>query len=293
MRRRTASSSNELVESQLTRIAKAIERRTQADVLIFSGPIFDPVDQVVRDGIEARRPRRSKLAFLLETRGGYIETTQRIVDVLRHHYETVDFYIPNRAMSAGTVLAMSGNSIFMDYYSILGPIDPQLGRADGQGMVPALGYLIQYERLIDKSRKGKLTSAELAFLIQKFDPAELYDYEQARELSITLLKEWLVKYKFKNWKTTATRKIKVTDQMKVARAAAIATELNNTAKWHSHGRGISISVLTDELKLQIEDLTKSSELHKEVREYYGMLNDYMGRRGHNVALHTDGVYRGS
>jgi membrane-bound ClpP family serine protease len=293
MRRRTASSSNELVESQLTRLAKAIERRIQADVLIFSGPIFDGVAEVVRDGIEARKPKRPKLAFLLETRGGYIETAQRIVDILRHHYPTVDFYIPNRAMSAGTVLAMSGDSIFMDYYSIMGPIDPQLERADGQGMVPALGYLIQYERLIDKSRKGKLTSAELGFLIQKFDPAELYDYEQARELSITLLKEWLVKYKFKNWKTTNTRKLKVTDKMKVDRAAMIAKELNNTAKWHSHGRGISLSVLTDELNLQIEDLGKTPEAHKEVREYYGMLSDYMGRRGHSVALHTNGVYRGS
>jgi len=33
-------------------------------------------------------------------------------------------------------------------------------------------------------------------LIQGFDQGELYYYEQARELSIALLKEWLVKYKF-------------------------------------------------------------------------------------------------
>src|SRR5579863_7668178 len=102
-------------------------------------------------------------------------------------------------MSAGTVLVMSGDAIHMDYYSLLGPIDPQLERAGSADLVPALGYLVQFERLIEKSRKGKLTTAELTFLVEKFDPAELYSYEQARELSIALLKEWLVRYKFKNW----------------------------------------------------------------------------------------------
>ena len=292
MRRQPTTSSNGLVEDQLTRLAKSLERRLAADVLIFSGPIMTGVDELMRNGLEARKQKRDKLAFLLETPGGYIEVAQRIVDVTRHHYKVVDFYIPNRAMSAGTVLAMSGDSIFMDYYSIMGPIDPQLPRQDGKGMVPALGYLIQYERLIAKSQKGKLTSAELAFLIQKFDPAELYDYEQARELSITMLKEWLVKYKFKNWKVTRTRKMPVTNKVRLERAATIARELNNTEKWHSHGRGLSMTVLTEELRLEIEDLAQNQETHKEVREYYGILDDYMSRRGQSIALHTGGVYRG-
>ena len=34
---------------------------------------------------------------------------------------------------------MSGDAIFMDYFSVLGPIDPQLPKGDT--MVPALGYL--------------------------------------------------------------------------------------------------------------------------------------------------------
>lgn len=276
----------------MARLAKNLEKRLVADVLIFSGPILSGVDQMMRDGIEARGQKRPKLAFLLETPGGYIEVAQRIVDITRHHDQVVDFYIPNRAMSAGTVLAMSGDAIFMDYYSILGPIDPQLPRADEKGMVPALGYLIQYERLIEKSRKGKLTSAELAFLIQKFDPAELYAYEQARELSITMLKEWLVKYKFKNWRITRTRRLQVTGEMRLERAAAIAKDLNNTEKWRSHARGLSSSVLTNDLKIEIEDLAKNSEAHKGVREFYGILDDYMSRRGHSFALHTDGVYRG-
>lgn len=43
---------------------------------------------------------------------------------------------------------------------VLGPIDPQV-RNDRQWYVPALGYLEQYERLVQKSADGTLTTAEL------------------------------------------------------------------------------------------------------------------------------------
>ena len=55
-----------------------------------------------------------------------------------------------------------------------------------------------------------------------------------------LLKEWLVKYKFKNWKVTQRRKVPVTRKMKEQRAEEIAGKLNDTRLWHSHGRGIQL-----------------------------------------------------
>jgi hypothetical protein len=90
----------------------------------------------------------------------------------------------------------------MDYYSILGPIDPQIKNRQGV-FVPALGYLDKYNELVQKSAAGGLTPAELTFLVQKFDPAELHRFEQARDHSVDLLKKWLVQYKFKNWTKTA------------------------------------------------------------------------------------------
>src|SRR5262249_51090965 len=144
-----------------------------------------------------------------------------------------DFVIPNYAYSAGTVFTMSGDAIHMDYYSRLGPIDPQIPSSQGR-MVSALGHLARYNALIEKAQKGTITAAEVQLLIEGFDQGELYDYEQAKELSIAVLEEWLVKYKFKNWKETETRKIAVTDQMKKDRASFIGKELNNTERWHSH-----------------------------------------------------------
>lgn len=280
---------NLIIEEQLHVHARAFEAHANADVLTVISPIMFGLDDQVRTCLEACEQRKSKLAVVLETNGGYIQTAERIANTIRHHYADVEYYIPNLAMSAGTVLVMSGDAIHMDYYSILGPIDPQVRGADGR-MVPALGYLIQYERLLEKSRLGTLTTVEAAILLQKFDQADLYFYEQARELSVTLLRQWLAKYKFKNWIITADRGVVVDDTMRQARAEEIARELNNTQRWHSHSRGISMRVLREELKLQIEDMGDSPELSNTLRTYSRLMADYMMRRGHSGALHTPTGY---
>ena len=208
----------------------------------------------------------------------------------RKYYKEVDFYVPDSAMSAGTVLEMSGDAIHMDYYSLLGPIDPQVQRPDGKGMIPALGYLAQYERLIEKDRRGILTTAEAQILLECFDQGELHAFEQARELTVTLLKRWLTTFKFKNWKTTAGRGLPVTDAMKEERAAEIARTLNDTARWHSHSRGIPMEVMRRDLNLQVEDFGKIPELSKSIRDYYKLLNDYRERRGHSDVLHVTEKY---
>ncbi|MBI4227733.1 MAG: serine dehydrogenasease, partial [Candidatus Omnitrophica bacterium] len=277
------SNANTIIEEQLDAHLSALEDALNTDVLVYVGGIVRPADDLMRDAIDSRTDKRNtRLSVIIETDGGYIEVAHRIADAIRHHYRYVAFIIPNYAMSAGTVLVMSGDAIYMDYYSILGPIDPQVERPNGGMLIPALGYLAQYERLVKKSQDGQLSTAEMAFLVQKFDPAELYRYEQERELSVSLLKEWLVRYKFKNWKTTATKRRRVTQTMREARAEEIARKLNDTEHWHSHSRGISINVLRKDLKLLIEDFGKIELLNTKVKTYYKLLKDYMMRRGHEA-----------
>ncbi len=279
-------SANRIIESQLQERCIDLEKVFSADVISLIGGIRYGVENYIREAVEAIPNKREKLAFVLETSGGYIEVAQRIVDIIRTHYsKSITFIVPDYAMSAGTVLVMSGDEIYMDYFSILGPIDPQIENREGR-LVPALGYLIQYQRLIDKAAKGKITSAEITYLVERFDPAELYRYEQARELSIALLKEWLVKYKFKNWEKTATHGRKVTKEIKVARAKQIAQKLNDTDRWLSHGRGIPIEVLKKDLNIIIEDFGASAGLSKAVKCYYNLLGDYMVKRSAKSCVHT-------
>lgn len=69
------------------------------------------------------------------------------------------------------------------------------------------------------------------FLILKdFDLAELRAYEQAKELTTTLLKKWLVKYKFKNWSVHSSNGNKVTEEDKKKRAEEIAKQLGDNKR---------------------------------------------------------------
>lgn len=224
--------------------------------------------------------------MVLQTSGGYIETAERIANTLRRHYSWIAFIVPNFAMSAGTVLVMAGDEIWMTYFSTLGPIDPQIERRDGKGLMPALGYLAKYAELVEKSRNGTLTSVEAAFFVQNFDAAELFSYEQSKPLSIELLKEWLVKYKFKHWKRTRTHGHVVTPKMRRDRAEDIGKKLSNTDEWFSHSRGISMQVLKRKLKLEIEDIDSHPDVRDALRNYYELLENYLGTIGAVGALHT-------
>lgn len=283
------TASNAYIEAELQNRLKAMECAIDADVITCIHPIMSPFDDLIRDAIEDIKDKHDNLLVILETEGGSIETTERIADIFRHHYKgEVSFLVPNMAMSAGTILVMSGDRILMDYYSILGPIDPQVRDPNGQ-FVPALGYLEKFKELVAKSAKGGLTQAELAFLLDKFDPAQLHRLEQAREHSVDLLKRWLVAYKFKNWHKTETRGLKVTATMKTDRAKKIANSLNDTRRWRSHGRGISIQVIRNTLNLVVEDFGSDpalSDLNTKVRSHYRLLQDYMGRMSKSFTIQT-------
>ena len=232
--------------------------------------------------------KASKLIFLLDTDGGFAETVRRISDTIRNHYSIVEFVIPNHAMSAGTILAMSGDAIHMDYYSVLGPIDPQIEGPDGK-MMPALGYLVRYEALLEKAGKGEASDAEIEVLLS-FDQGQLYSYEQARDLSRTLLEEWLVKYKFKDWIVTEGRKKPVSLEMKRKRARQIADKLSDVKRWNSHGIGINMERLENIVGLKIDDFGQNDSLRKAVRSYHKLMADYMGKMRIVSAVQTRGSY---
>ena len=147
----------------------------------------------------------------------------------------------------------------MDYYAVLGPIDPQIDSQDGSSSVPGIGYLIKFNQLIDAINKdptGQNTRAEMTYLISKFDPAKLFFIEQqARNHAIELLREWLPKHKFKDWTKTESRQVYVDDEMRRERANSIAEILGDPQRWRSHGRGIGIrDLMSDDIKLMIKIL---------------------------------------
>jgi len=288
---------DEFIELTLARLCEQLGDTLDAETLFVKSPIFIGLDDAIRDTIEklGRKKRRStgkvqkrrnKLAVLLETPGGYIEVVERISNVFRKHFKEVFFIIPNHAYSAGTVLALSGDRIYMDYYSVLGPIDPQLEDENGQ-FIPGMGILFKYNDLVEKSRAGTITDAELMFLTRRFNPAEMFIIEQAKNHSEELIRKWLVRYKFKNWKRTKRTNRPVTRKMKRERAASIAETLGDAGRWHSHGRGISLKDLEGRyIKLVIDNFGTDKKLAPVIKQYYDLFKDYTQKVRFTNTLHS-------
>ena len=274
------------VKDLLNRALGEIEKVLDSDVLCYFGPIADGNEPLFLQIIEdlAQDPvKREQLAIVLTTTGGSAMAVERYVNIIRKHYSKVIFVIPDYAYSAGTIFCMSGDEIWMDYSSVLGPIDPQVKNKEGK-YVPALGYLDKVNEMISKAQKNQLSQAE--FLILKdLDLAELRAFEQAKELTITLLKKWLVKYKFKNWNVHGSTGEKVTEEDKKKRAEEIAKQLGDNKKWKSHGRPINIEEL-EGLKLQIKDFSDITTERNAIRDYYNLLNEFTKKYNVQLFIHT-------
>ena len=263
-----------------------IEKISNSDVFVFYSDFLNSIDNVVKDLIEnlaTPKKKHNNLIFIIDTNGGGIAPVIRIVNILRHFYKTIDFYVPDHAYSAGTIICCSGDRIFMDYNSVLGPIDPQVMSKNGD-YVSALGYLDRLETLIEKAKKDEITKPEF-MILKDFDLGEWRAFEQARDLATDLLSEWLPKYKFKDWKKHSSTKKKVTLKEKRERATEIAKELGKNTKWKSHGRPINRAEL-EKLKLKIDKMEQDKKLYLEIMKYHDLVRDFMVKFGLRTLLQT-------
>lgn len=149
-------------------------------------------------------------------------------------------------------------------------------------MVPALSYLRQYEKLIEKSRTEPLTVPELA-LLNKLDLAELHQLELAGNLSVSLIEDWLVRYKFRNWEVNHEP---VDDETKRIKAKEIAEKLNDHEKWYTHGNSIHKDILEKDFKMKIKDYSEGETLKKSVWEYFWAVVEYTDRVDYTSFVHT-------
>lgn len=76
---------------------------------------FYNIQDILRDA------KFKHIDFYLETPGGSGEAAEEIAKFLRKKFEQVNFVIAGEAKSAGTILALSGDNIFMTDSGSLGP----------------------------------------------------------------------------------------------------------------------------------------------------------------------------
>ena len=117
--------------------------------------------------------------------------------------------------------------------------------------------------------------------------ADLEHYEQAKKLTVSLLKKWLVQYKFKDWHKHSSTSQAVTQTDKEQRAEEIAVILGNNALWNSHGRHIGIQTLkASPLKLQIENVAETDGLESLIKDYHQLLVDFVTQSNYGFFIHS-------
>jgi len=72
-------------------------------------------------------PEDCPMHLLLHTPGGMVIAAEQIARAIKNRKGQVHAYIPQYAMSGGTLVALACDSIHMGGNALLGPLDPQLG----------------------------------------------------------------------------------------------------------------------------------------------------------------------
>jgi ATP-dependent protease ClpP protease subunit len=227
-------------------------------------PLTEVLDSVEGDALD----------FLLETPGGLAEVTVDIVNLLRPRFKHVSFIVPHFAMSAGTMLVMSGDEILMDHRSSLGAIDPQFMGPDGRPQ-PAQAILTGIDTIKKEvdANNGNLHPVYVPIL-RNVDPGRLQSALNASELSRVLVTDWLAKYKFREWSTHSSTGLPVEPADRQARAREIAENLCHHQNWLSHSRPIKIPEL-EQLRLKITDYGRIPELQQRIWALWVNLHFFM------------------
>lgn len=123
------TSTTETYEEKWKRLANSVSDQHNADVIIYSGDIEDPVvDQLIR--IAKEEDRKVNIVLMLTTHGGSPDAAYRMARCLQHQYKKIILYIYGVCKSAGTLVSVGAHEIVLSDFGEFGPLDIQLGKRD-------------------------------------------------------------------------------------------------------------------------------------------------------------------
>ena len=132
------------------------------------------------------------LDLILHTPGGIVGATEGIVNYLRAIYgSNIRAFVPDLAMSGGTVIACACESIFMGKHSSLGPIDPQMIIPHIAGAIPAHAVLEEFERAYKEVKKDQSKILVWQPILNKYPPAFLEQCRKSIEMTNEMVTKWL------------------------------------------------------------------------------------------------------
>ena len=206
-----------------------------------------------------RESTADRVDVYIETPGGSGEAAEEIARFLHKKFQEVNFVVASEAKSAGTILVLSGDNIYMTETGSLGPIDAQM--RIGRAVQSAYDYKEWIEQKREEANANGGLNLVDAQIISQITPGELAGVVNALEFAKDLVSSWLVQYKFKNWTVKANTGVVVTEMMRKERAKEVAEKLCNHSLWRSHGRSIKVEDLENLLIInKIDDDSDLSDI---------------------------------
>jgi hypothetical protein len=249
-------------------IAYAVDCLTPSPKTAVLGQLLGPAATMIEPGDKdafaevLEEIEGEELVVVLQSPGGYAETSEALVQQLRASFDRVTFIVPMYAKSAATMLALSGEQIYLDEHSELGPIDPQFN-FPGRGVPsPAGGIIGQFEQAAQEIKDDPAKLPAWAPILQQYAPSLLDDAREAWDLATEMVMGWLEKYMFSGRENAHAEAERVANYFS-ARAA--------DDKVHSHSRPIGMEKCK-ELGLEVVDMRSRGGLHKRVRDLHHAIN---------------------
>ena len=95
---------DDTIKDTLNERLRQLEEKFESDVIFHYGEIHPSLEKSFRDFIEQLKKDnefdRDRLTVILNTPGGSAETVEKMVNIIRFHYNEVYFVVPDYAMSA-------------------------------------------------------------------------------------------------------------------------------------------------------------------------------------------------
>jgi len=120
---------SEIQKANNSRVITMVHR--QESMQFFGFPVMRYIDM---DDSEAviraihQTDKNTPIDLILHTPGGLVLASLQIANAIKQHKARITVYVPHMAMSGGTLIALAADHIVMCDHSVLGPIDPQIGR---------------------------------------------------------------------------------------------------------------------------------------------------------------------
>ena len=163
------------------------------------------------------------LDLLLHTPGGNLAATESIVNYLKQIFgNDIRAFVPQIAMSAGTMIALSCKEIVLGKQSNIGPIDPQYG------LVSCAAVVEEFKQALADITQNSQAMLVWRPILEQYHPTYIGECQKGIEWADRMVKQWLIENMLSD------------REDKEQKADAIASALGNHSETKTHARHIHI-----------------------------------------------------